>query len=89
MCIRDSPKAGRAAAPQSSSPPPGRDAGSPSRAGGARPGPLDMGAAEMKVEDGAAADGDEALDEMGGGIDLARGFQPIGSYHSNMTNATA
>ncbi|KAI9846114.1 MAG: transcription factor [Sclerophora amabilis] len=69
-------KSGGAAIPPSSSPPPpapdGKDTGSPSKPGTRK-------AAEAEVEDGngkpdenGAEDGDEGVDDMGRGIDLAR-----------------
>ncbi|KAI9751974.1 MAG: hypothetical protein M4579_005810 [Chaenotheca gracillima] len=76
------------AIPQSSSPPPpthdGKDLGSPSK-------PKAAGAVGKQSEEGddATGGGEEDEEDMGGGIDLARGFQTIGSFHSSLTNATA
>ena len=68
-------KSAGAGAPQSSSPPPtsaNRDSGSPSKTGQSRPLNVDMGKSDVKVEKKAAPEVDEGLDDMGGGIDLAR-----------------
>ncbi|KAI9816463.1 MAG: transcription factor [Pycnora praestabilis] len=70
---------------QSSSPPPVNGSGdpvSPSRPGVGRSFDSGRKDRQMKAEDNGG------MDEEVGGIDLARGFQAIGSYHQNINNGT-
>ncbi|KAI9837997.1 MAG: hypothetical protein M1819_006151 [Sarea resinae] len=79
--------------PQSSSPPPAesdrRDAGSPTKAGSARPMTARPEDKPLKSENGVTGPPQEDEEENLGGFDLARGFQPIGSFHKNMTNGVS
>ncbi|KAI9717751.1 MAG: hypothetical protein M1812_004480 [Candelaria pacifica] len=74
---------------QSSSPPQGQlQQGSPSRSSNVRSFRGSGAAGIARLGNAVGPDDDFDTEEGGGGIDLARGFQPIGSYHSNMANAT-